>query len=195
MLKAEPTLVVVDSSLWDLMVWRIGTETDQDLPVPRKVTEARVQQWCQQDLPGLLGNVSEHFPRSRIAFRTAPTIQRDNIKMGKRDIELFYKCITSSTGKQGQLFGKYDIIDYHAIMEKLIDRNVPGLFRDDGYHPTEYPSALYLNEVLRFVGLPVPEPLVEWGKTASKVKITEEVEVTIPFKDPPELQIDLDYVI
>jgi hypothetical protein len=194
MLKAEPTMVVVESSLWDLMVWRVGTSTDQDLPEPREVTEARVQQWCQHDLPGLLNNVSEHFPRSRIAFRTAPTIQRDNIKMGKRDIELLYKCIRSSS-TQGRLFGKYAIIDYHAIMEKLIKSNVPGLFRDDGYHPTQYPSALYLNEALLHVGLPMrdpPEPQLDRGTTAAaKVKITAEVEVAIPFKDPPEPMFDL----
>jgi len=159
MLQADPHMVVVDSSLWDLMVWRLGTTGQRPMPEPKEVTEERVQQWCQYDLPGLLGNVSKQFPKVRIAFRTAPTIEHTPKyeKFEKRDIELLYKCIISNTNK-GLLFGKYWVIDYHAMMNMLIDRKVPDLFRDDGYHPSPYPSAWYMKEVLARVGVEVPVP-------------------------------------
>jgi len=157
MLEGEPDMVVVDSSLWDLFAWRKATT--RNLNRTKEVTEERVQQWCQHDLPSLLEKVSIIFPASRIIFRTAPTIEHTpNLeKFKKEDIELLYQCVKSST-IEGKLFGKYEIIDYHAIMQNLIDRNVPGLFRNDGYHPDWYPSALYMNEVLRRAGLHQEDP-------------------------------------
>jgi len=176
MLQGDPHLVVVDSSLWDLLVWRLGenywnrgeTGNGEQWAGPNEVTEERVQQWCQQDVPNLLGKVSKNFPNSRIAFRTAPTIDHTPKyeKFEKRDIELLYKCISSST-KKGKLFGKYEVIDYHAIMNSLVDRKLPDLFKVDGFHPAKYPSALYMTEVLRRVGLNLPdppEPQLEKGK-------------------------------
>mmetsp|Transcript_59634 Transcript_59634/g.158562 ORF Transcript_59634/g.158562 Transcript_59634/m.158562 type:complete len:323 (-) Transcript_59634:96-1064(-) len=160
MLNGNPHLVVVDSSLWDLLVWRLGTlGGGRPMPEPKEVTTGRVQQWCKHDLPLLLQSVSEVFPTSRVAFRTAPTIDHTptHEKFEKRDIELLYKCIVDST-QNGKLFGQYEIIDYHALMQPLIDRNVSDLFKADGYHPTQYPSALYINEVLRRVGVSSPDP-------------------------------------
>jgi len=160
MLQGTPDLVVVDSSLWDLLVWRLGTGGENTTwGEPKEVTEERVQQWCQKDVPYLLGNVSRAFPTSRIAFRTAPTIDHTPKyeKFEKRDIELLYKCISSNT-KKGKLFGKYEVIDYHAIMNKLIDRKIPHLFNGDGYHPSSYASALYIKELLSRVGLNIPAP-------------------------------------
>jgi len=174
MIQGDPHLVVVDSSLWDLLVWRLGTSGQGAVwGQPKEVTEERVQQWCQQDVPNLLGNVSKIFPNSRIAFRTAPTIDHTpkNEKFEKRDIELLYKCISSNT-KKGMLFGKYEVIDYHAIMNKLVDRKLPNLFNGDGYHPASYPSALYMTEVLRRVGLNLPdppEPQFEKGKKPERL--------------------------
>jgi len=44
-------------------------------------------------------------------------------------------------------------------MEHLIDRKVPDLYMADGYHPTWYPSRLYVNEILRRVGLNPQDPV------------------------------------
>jgi len=177
MLQGDPHLVVVDSSLWDLLVWRLGenywnrgeTGNGEQWAGPKEVTEERVQQWCQQDVPNLLGKVSKKFPNSRIAFRTAPTIDHTPKyeKFEKRDIELLYKCISSST-KKGKLFGKYEVIDYHAIMNTLVDRKLPDLFKVDGFHPAKYPSALYMTEVLRRVGLNLPDPPEPQHETGKK---------------------------
>jgi len=173
MLKADPHMVVVDSSLWDLLVWRLGTllGAGGPIPEPREVTEERVQQWCEHDLKKLLGHVSFYFPKSRVVFRTAPTIDHTPHfeKFEKKDIELLYKCISSST-TNGKLFGEYEIIDYHAIVQKLIDHNLPDMFRDDGYHPGAYPSLLYVNEIMRRVGVNVqdpPEPQPNMGRRAA----------------------------
>jgi len=161
-LKASPHLVVVDTSLWDLMGWRLGTPHGAGLPPPQPepVTEERFQQWCQHDMPLLMRKVSKYFPTSRIAFRTAPTIDRTPKyeKFEKHDIDMLYQCISSST-ENGMLLGKYEIIDYHKIMEHLIDRKVPDLYRADGYHPSWYPSRLYIHEVLRRVGLNPQDPV------------------------------------
>jgi len=162
MLRAAPHMVVVDSSLWDLVAWRLGSSLCTAKPVsptPTEVTEARVQQWVDHDLKKLLSRVSSVFPNSRIVFRTAPTIDHTPKfdKFSKRDMDLLYKYISSST-TNGKLFGEYEIIDYHTILERLIDRRVPGLFAEDGYHPSWYPSELYVNEILRRVGLNVQDP-------------------------------------
>jgi len=159
--KASPHLVVVDTSLWDLMGWRLGTPRGQGLPaLPTPVTEERFQQWCQQDMPNLMKIVSQKFPTSRIAFRTAPTIlfTPKYEKFERHDVDMLYQCINSST-ENGMLLGKYEIIDYHKIMEHLIDRKVPDLYMADGYHPTWYPSRLYVNEILRRVGLNPQDPV------------------------------------
>merc|ERR1740138_704772 len=54
MLGGPPDLVVVDSSLWDLAVWREQDKT--------QVSTKRVKAWCQHDLPLLLETVAETFP-------------------------------------------------------------------------------------------------------------------------------------
>lgn len=206
MLKAEPTLIVVDSSLWDLASWNVGplhghTESwvYTHTPIAKNVTKERVQQWCEHDLLTLLSEVSAIFNTSRIVFRTAPTILRDNFKFRKADIELLYNCINSIRTQDNKLFGKYDIIDYHEIIQKQIDRHVTGLFNfQDGYHPTGYPSELYINDILLHVGLKMPDPPEpkpdEGNKAEVKAKIEEDFGMGLQFKDPPEPQFDLDLI-
>jgi hypothetical protein len=129
------------------------------------MSKERVQQWCKHDLLGLLDRVQNTFPTSRIAFRTAPTVIDKKVRSGKvvsatsRDIELLYDCIASSM-IEGKLFGKFEVIDYHAIVKELIDnsRNGQDFFRSDGYHPNSHVSTLYINEILRRVGAKPRDP-------------------------------------
>ncbi|CAK0825039.1 unnamed protein product [Prorocentrum cordatum] len=161
MLHGSPDLVVVESSLWDLaawkqpvcggMTWPCGTDMCSErcggsacICSGREVSSERVEQWRQHDLPGLLELVQGTFPTSRIAFRTAPTVTDSKLggffaKFTSREVEMLYDCITSST-TEGRLFGKYEIVDYHAIVKRLADDHVPDLFANDGYHPSWYPS-------------------------------------------------------
>jgi len=179
MLHGSPDLVVVDSSLWDLAAWRervpcegmarpCGTSACSQrcgesacTCSGREVSSERVERWCRHDLPGLLELVQGTFPTSRIAFRTAPTVIDGKVqgheKFTSRDVEMLYDCVTSSTTEE-RLFGKYEVVDYHAIVKKLANDNVPGLFKYDGYHPSWYPSMLYINEVLRRVGASPRDP-------------------------------------
>jgi len=180
MLHGSPDLVVVDSSLWDLAAWRervpcegmarpCGTSACSQrcgesacTCSGREVSSERVERWCRHDLPGLLELVQGTFPTSRIAFRTAPTVTDSKLggffaKFTSREVEMLYDCITSST-TEGRLFGKYEIVDYHAIVKRLADDHVPDLFANDGYHPSWYPSMLYINEVLRRVGASPQDP-------------------------------------
>lgn len=157
MLGGGPHVVVVDSSLWDLAVWR-----QED---GKKASSKRVGQWCQHDLPHLLKTVAEKFSSSRIVFRTAPTIGKPLAygskgyleKFSKEDIELLYVCITSSM-VGGKLFGKYEVIDYYAIMQNILVKFSKDAFLYDGFHPGQYASDLYVNDVLRLVGVKRPDP-------------------------------------
>jgi hypothetical protein len=190
MLKGEPDLVVVDSSLWDLAVWKERVQCGSKpcdrqswwscvLPCgtrkcssqcgssacacnrSRTVSKQRVQQWCKHDLPGLLERVKSTFPTSRIAFRTAPTMIDKKAEghewFTSRDIEMLYECVKSSM-KKGKLFGKYEVIDYHAIVKELSRQHVPSLYRYDGYHPNWYASTIYVNAILRRVGADPRDP-------------------------------------
>jgi hypothetical protein len=156
MLHQDPDLVVVDSSLWDLAVWREVAG--------RTASQGRVQQWCVHDLPNMLEKVAAAFPTSRIAFRTAPTVLENNRVFGamygiaREEIDSLYGCITSRT-IGGKLYGKYDVIDYYGIVKGLVEENFPDLFKEDGYHPTGYPSALYMNEILKLLGAHPKEPV------------------------------------
>lgn len=195
MLQGNPDLVVVDSSLWDLAVWKERVQCGSRpcdgqsgwpcaLPCgsrrcsgecgsgactcnrSRTVSRQRVQQWCKHDLPGLLERVQRAFPTSRIAFRTAPTIIDTKAERHEwftsHDIELLYECVTSSTEK-GKLFGKYEIIDYRAIVKELADQHAPGLYRYDGYHPNWYASTMYVHKVLRSLGVQPLDPELPHG--------------------------------
>lgn len=144
----DPDLVVVDSSLWDLAVWRM---LDNDEP-----SDAQVQKWCEHDLPSFLSNVSGVFPKSRIAYRTAPTVARilkhEISKFSRASVEKLYECVTRQT-TGGKLFGKYDLVDYHAIVQAQVDAGKDNLFQEDGYHPARWLSELYMQNVLKLVGL------------------------------------------
>jgi hypothetical protein len=171
MLAGPPDLVVVDSSLWDLAVWREQDKTG--------VSRKRVKEWCQHDLPNLLEAVQKTFPTSRIAFRTAPTIGKlpsdGKGTIGKftaHEIDLMYDCVTSLTYLASPpLLGKYEVIDYHDIVKNVIDRNVTTqVFMGDGYHPTWYPSALYVNELLLRVGVKREDPPVPKDEESENMK-------------------------
>jgi len=154
-LQGDPDLVVVDSSLWDLSAW---VEKDG-----REVSDARVRRWCQHDLPGLLAKVSDVFPSSRVAFRTAPNClhcpTRGAALFGNPAIDQLYKCITSST-RGGKLFDKYEVVDYYAIVKNIPadDPQASSLYESDGYHPSWYASLKYVNETLRLLGVTPSAP-------------------------------------
>jgi len=144
----DPDLVVVDSSLWDLAVWRTVDGGDP--------TDAQLNRWCNKDLPSFLDKVAKAFPNSRIAYRTAPTVSRvlkhELSKFSRASIEQLYQCVTSKT-TGGKLYGKYEVVDYHALVQKQQDAGRGDLFQEDGYHPERWLSELYMQEVLKLVGL------------------------------------------
>jgi hypothetical protein len=153
-------LVVVETSLWDLAGWWMHTG--------HVATPERIEQWCQKDLPYLLKTVVDTFNQSQVVFRTAPQVAKwNNQKWTQANLEAMHECVMrrSADGK-GNVFDRVGVIDYHAIMDKLIARtemNSPGndeimnqLWRPDGYHPAPLPGRLYINEILRLLDV---EPL------------------------------------
>lgn len=174
LLGASPDVVVVDSSLWDLVNWKMLGETVQD------ITDERYKQWCDHDLPNLMENVSAAFPTSTVAFRTAPGFSGGEQKwrwfsLNAVNVHELHECILRSMNEHGKLFGKYPVIDYRGIVDRLKKRG-PGVvdqksrrpldnvFLKDGMHPDAYPSVLFINRILEFMGVeppPVQEPQLQ----------------------------------
>lgn len=150
LLKGTPTIVVVDSSLWDLAAWHTIDGADA------LNSKKRVRQWCDHDLPLLLGSVQNAFPNSRVAFRTAPTFSGQKqdwpwFSLTSRDVSDLYACVEEKTTDEG-LYGKYTVIDYRELVHGLKKRKMRDVFMKDGMHPDALPSLLYVNEIIKTVG-------------------------------------------
>jgi hypothetical protein len=155
--ELSPDMVVVDSLLWDMATWASWSG--------KNVTEERVRQWGSHDLKYLLTRVSEAFPASRVVFRNAPTVYKskfiengiavisaDGINM--MNSELVRHLIN------GKLYGKYQVVDYHKIMNDLIKERGfvdPSLWLKDGYHPRGEPSRRYMNQILQLMNMTTVE--------------------------------------
>jgi len=152
LLRGSPNLVVVDSSLWDLSAWHtVGTQD---------YSQERVKKWCYHDLPFLLYNVSRAFPNSTVAFRTAPTFSGPKqvwrySNLSAQDVADLYHCVQDQTHK-GKLYGKYPVVDYRELVQKLKEKGKKDIFMRDGMHPHALPSLLYVNEILKTAGAEPP---------------------------------------
>lgn len=173
--ERQPDMVVVDTSLWDLVVWASIDKTGDP-------SEARLRQWCDHDMPNLLHRVWGAFSASRIVFRTAPTTARpiwlkpEGVpQFSDRGIEAMYDCVRRNSVK-GKLFGKFDVIDYHGIVDELGYKHLPApggqrsarvkdqeMWLHDGYHPNKEPARRYMNEILRLMNLPAVQA-ADWAQ-------------------------------
>jgi len=163
-----PDLVVVDSSLWDLATWSSQSG--------KNVTHERLVQWGNTDLPKLLDSVSETFYKSRVAFRSAPTVYGTKFQVWKNDYVNTDVAVFSVDDienmnielnrhiryhhNKSQLYGKFDVIDYSKIMEDLINERGfrdPTLWLKDGYHPCVEASKRYFNKILQLMNMTTVE--------------------------------------
>lgn len=164
--NAEPHIVVVDSSLRTLTNWwqRHGKPSEDD-PEFKTQTKANIERWCTTEVPQLLRWVQGAFPQSRIVFRTAPTVVTHQTGQTRENIEMMRSCILNQV-HAGRLFGSYELLDYHRLMDDLIETKVPnGLppvamfsstgakptdyFFRDGRHPNEKAGQMYMEAVLK----------------------------------------------
>jgi len=159
-----PDLVVVESSLWDLATRASWGN--------KNVTDERLSQWGRSDLRDLLDRVSKTFYKSRIVFRSAPTVYKtrflvNSITRQYSDVAVFspddihrmsnelHKHITN-----GKLYGKFEVIDYNKIMDDLIrERGFrdPSLWLKDGYHPSGEAGKRYFNKILQLMDMTTVE--------------------------------------
>jgi len=147
---ASPDLVVVETSLWDLAGWWQHTG--------HRATPERIQQWCDKDMPYLLKTVSAYFPQSRIVFRTAPKVAPwSTERWTQQNFEAMHDCVLQKSAARVEAFEHVGVIDYYDVMEKLIASTgrdqLDSLWKSDGYHPSEMPGRLYLNEIFKLLGV------------------------------------------
>jgi len=68
-----------------------------------------------------------------------------------------HDCIMRRSAGTGEIVKHVGVIDYYAIMDKLIastDKDhLEPLWKQDGYHPTALPGRLYLNEIFKLLGV------------------------------------------
>mmetsp|Transcript_25252 Transcript_25252/g.65964 ORF Transcript_25252/g.65964 Transcript_25252/m.65964 type:complete len:339 (+) Transcript_25252:91-1107(+) len=166
-----PDLVVVESSLWDLASWWQLTG--------HQATPERLEQWCNKDVPYLLKKVTDAFPKSQVVFRTAPQVAPEN-KGAERwthaNFETMHDCVMRRSAGTGKVFEHVGVIDYHGIMDKLISSTSDeklrrDLWLEDGYHPSDVPGRLYLNEIFKLLGA---EPMHAPKQARTKLPVEDE---------------------
>jgi len=136
---SEPSVVVVDSSLWDLSRWweQKGKPESSDVP------DDKLLEWCHEGVPQIINWTARAFPKSAIAFRTPPTMVYAEFGRTPEAIEKMADCIRK------ELIGKVDLIDYHALVDSLGDR-ISGLYTNAA-HPSRLINLMYWNTVLNYV--------------------------------------------
>jgi hypothetical protein len=152
--RLPPDLVVVDDSLWTIGKWwehnyggDPNLENQETFPIPTK----EIQQWCSEGLKEHMGLVAATYPDSRIAFRTAPTVMKPTLGQTAEAVELMQGCIKTQTNG-GLLFGKYPVIQYHEMVDRMINsakehgEPVQDLYCDEK-HPDRAVSQAYVKIV------------------------------------------------
>eukprot|EP00746_Dinoflagellata_sp_MGD_P164585 gnl/MRDRNA2_/MRDRNA2_93293_c0_seq1.p1 gnl/MRDRNA2_/MRDRNA2_93293_c0~~gnl/MRDRNA2_/MRDRNA2_93293_c0_seq1.p1 ORF type:complete len:352 (+),score=45.54 gnl/MRDRNA2_/MRDRNA2_93293_c0_seq1:113-1168(+) len=147
-----PDLIVFESSLWDLAKWTTTGENKDG-----KVAETTLQRWCKTDIPEEINVLKNTWPTSNLVLRTPPMIEtpgyRGNGGSAENDnlaLNYMYGCMVMDLGK------KYDVIDYHAVMDEYIKQHgIKGAFpkgdaKYGGYHPNHEADVLFINEVLNY---------------------------------------------
>eukprot|EP00747_Dinoflagellata_sp_TGD_P183531 gnl/TRDRNA2_/TRDRNA2_38463_c0_seq1.p1 gnl/TRDRNA2_/TRDRNA2_38463_c0~~gnl/TRDRNA2_/TRDRNA2_38463_c0_seq1.p1 ORF type:complete len:365 (+),score=30.55 gnl/TRDRNA2_/TRDRNA2_38463_c0_seq1:80-1174(+) len=129
---SEPDLVVVDDSLWLVSKWWEHNGSPQGAPFPVK----EVNQWCTTDLRWLMQLVQDSYQKSRIAFRTAPTVLGRTSGQTPEVFEGMATCVKAQTYDE-LLFGRFDLVDYHQLVDDMISS-----YKEKGHSP----ESLYKNE-------------------------------------------------
>merc|ERR1719293_412420 len=140
--KGPPTLVLVESSLWDLANWWLRRGKPENSAVPLE----NITSWCHQGVPEVLGWVRAAFPKSKIAFRTPPTMYAAEYGRSPEALETMSHCIKE------ELRGKYDVLDYHAVVDDMLAEGWSrrALFKDNT-HPSKHPALSFLSDVLVYM--------------------------------------------
>lgn len=155
-----PNIVVVESSLWDLVKW---WEWSGSPPMDKYETpNLNIQAWCTQEMPDLLKRVRQQFPSSQVLFRTPPTVEEIEhpVMHGETPeaIESLAKCIHAQLRED-------EVFDYRQLVDDLIGqaselvRNNPRvnparlIFSSDGRHPGKCAGIKYFHALLSKFGM------------------------------------------
>lgn len=144
---AEPDLIVVDSSLWDLEQWWLMAGKPKS---GGHIGAGILQKWCHIQVPQLISRVQNQYPTSKVVFRNIPRVSPASHKTWGGSVEIpaqdfMNACISQELNK------KVDIIDYNQIMNDFIARSgTSGAYKKDGYHPSDAVSLVYMNEIFNY---------------------------------------------
>lgn len=146
----EPSMVLVDASLWDVSNW---WEKNGRPKSPYPVPHANIEKWCTKDVPKLLAWVQHVYPRSGVAFRTPPTVFPDNgYGQDAANIDAMVKCIAEQKDPLNKLYGKYGYIDFHDFVDEALQHTPTPMqtYYKDSLHPGPTLSLMYMNKVLNW---------------------------------------------
>jgi len=142
-----PTVVLVESSLWDLARWwmNAGQPPMDTYPTPKH----EVGRWCNTEIPQLLERVRRVFPSSKVLFRTPPTALKSPPIIGEMPeaLEMMTECIRTQ-------FREDEIFDYHQLVDGLLleapQYRYPAnsMFLHDGRHPGKCAGIKYFLTLL-----------------------------------------------
>lgn len=147
-----PTVVVVESSMWDLARWwmNAGQSPMETYPTPNN----EIARWCKTEIPQLMERVRRVFPYSQVVFRTPPTVLKDPPIIGEAPeaLERMTECIRTQ-------FRDEEIFDYHQLVDDLL-REAPeyrytaeSIFLHDHRHPGKCAGIKYFHALLSKFGL------------------------------------------
>tara|TARA_B110001452_G_scaffold153900_1_gene128057 strand:+ start:426 stop:2432 length:2007 start_codon:yes stop_codon:yes gene_type:complete len=176
-LAREPSVVVVDDSLWELSKWsEQGYFAEQMLGL-----------WCDKEVPKLLQDIRGTFVNSRVVVRTAPTVAgilngANPVVLEAMTACLWKRAVPVPGYSQGQSWKVDGVIPLHEIVDeaiaqalvKVASSSVSSNWKDevwlnDGRHLTSNVNKLYATAMLLWVsgdlmaiGPPMKSP-VNWA--------------------------------
>lgn len=150
-----PDATVVDSSLWDVANWWKKDGAPQTWAVPHK----EISHWSGVTVPAFLKLVQDVVPSSRIAFRSPPPVFKACIagfyymcRGPEITDEMYSNLMQSADNATHQIYGKYDLIDYRAIVlaeHKVLGGPLQALYGDTT-HPGGHLAAAFIAAVLKW---------------------------------------------
>lgn len=149
-----PALLIVSSDLWDFAAWWQHAR----YPRPPYNYKHDLEKWVNTDVPNFMQYVKQKFPESKIVFRTAPVTGGDT-KYGASPqlMEEMYDIVRSKTSPDGKFLGQFDLLDYHSMVDKLIqhESRYAVFYNPRGYvdpiHPNDQGSHKYMERVFEIL--------------------------------------------
>ena len=141
--ESEPTVVVLNSALWDLAGWWLL----EGEPKSRAVDAQDMEWWCNIGVLEALGWIKGMFPTSIVAFQVPPTM---NYARGGRSPEILDKmaaCVKARLAGTGVA-----LIDFHQVVDNYLKTHSRQETFNDEVHLRKELTMDYMNLILTAAG-------------------------------------------